>query len=392
MAFAISARLDRGIIAAIMILALVVRVLAAIVIPDQSHLLVDAVGYRESAVELLRHGHTGNPYQMPLYPLLLAITGSGIGQMAADIVLSVLLIWIVWALTIEIFADRTAAALAALATACYPPLIFFSVVGLTETLFITLVVAAFLSWYRANFTIAAVFAVLAILTRPIFDLFAPLMILTFALAVHRLSLAQTIRRLIIYAFIYIGLMAPWWISNYHAYDRFVRLTAGGGTALYTGNNPLNKSGGAISGQDYDLKDFNHIENLADRDSALRDAALNFIRNNPIRFFELAVLKFGRIWSPWPINQGYRNPGIVALSILSFVPVIILAGIGMFMKRDMVKRLAPIYLFGVGYTVVNMIIAGTIRYRLPLEPFLLVFAAVAASEIGQRVFKSYPVRL
>ena len=38
--------------------------------------------------------------------------------------------------------------------------------------------------------------------------------------------------------------------------------------------------------------------------------------------------------------------------------------------------APLLLF-IGYlTAVHMIMVGSIRYRLPLEPFLIVFAAAA----------------
>ena len=112
--------------------------------------------------------------------------------------------------------------------ACYPPLIFFSVVGLSETLFIALVLAAFLCWYRARFTVAAIFAVLAILTRPVFDLFAPVLVLLFALIVHRLSVARALQQLGIYVLVYCALMTPWWVHNAKAYGSFVRLTPGFG--------------------------------------------------------------------------------------------------------------------------------------------------------------------
>jgi len=34
----------------------------------------------------------------------------------------------------------------------------------------------------------------------------------------------------------------------------------------------------------------------------------------------------------------------------------------------------------------MIIVGTIRYRLPLEPFLIVFSGAALSELAQKVLQ------
>ena len=56
------------------------------------------------------------------------------------------------------FADRTPGHRAGAAAACYRPANSFAVVGLSETLFITLVLAAFLCWYRGRFTAAAIFA------------------------------------------------------------------------------------------------------------------------------------------------------------------------------------------------------------------------------------------
>jgi hypothetical protein len=378
MIFPLSARSERTIIAAILLLAVILRIIAAYLLPDQSQLLPDANDYRNSAVYLLRHWQMANPYQMPLYPLLIAVTGPGIGQLAGDIALSVVSVWLICALTKELFSDQCATIFAAAAAACYPPLIFFSVVGLSETLFITLVMAAFLFWYRGRFASAAIVAVLAILTRPIFDPFAPALVLLFSLLIHRSSVKQAIGRLAGYVAIYCLLMTPWWLSNYAAHGSFVRLTLGGGTALYAGNNPLNHSGGGNIGVDYDLSAFKEITDLVERDRVIRNAAINYIVANPKRFLELAGLKFLRIWRPWPANEGYRSVSTILIALVSFVPVLLLAGIGLFLKRRMVLRLSPILLFGLGYTAVSMIIVGTIRYRLPLEPFLIVFSAASGS--------------
>jgi hypothetical protein len=382
--FFFSVKRERIIIVAILVLAVILRIIAAVMIPDQSQLLPDAIGYRDSATHLLKHWQMANPYQMPLYPLLIAVTGAGIGQLAVDITLSVISVWLVCALTQELFADQYATIFAGIAAACYPPLIFFSVVGLSETLFITLILVAFLGWYRANFTGAAIAAVLAVLTRPVFDLFAPVLVLLFALVVHRFPLMQALRRLAVYGVIYCLLMTPWWLNNRDVYGSFVRLTPGGGTVLYAGNNPLNHSGGGNLGIDYDLTAFQGIVDPLERDRALRNAAFGYIIDNPQRFLELAGLKFIRMWRPWPANEGYKNFATILIAIASFVPVLLLASMGLFLKRSIVRRLSPILLFGLGYTGVHMILVGTIRYRLPLEPFLLIFSGAAASYLFQAI--------
>jgi len=369
---------NRSVLAAVA-LAIALRVIAAIVIPDQSQLLMDAASYRDSANSLIETWHPRNLYQMPLYPLMIAMTGAGVGQLAADIFLSGLLVFVVHALTLEIFGDSLAAIFAAMMIACYPPLIFISVVGLSECLFITLVFLAFLFWYRGDFTAAAIVAVLAVLTRPVFDLFAPILVMLFALVVHRMPVGQAFRKLGAYALIYCALMTPWWLANYNAYGQFVRLTAGGGMALYAGNNPLNRSGGGNVGEDFDLKDFQHIADGVERDKALAKAAVDFIVQNPGRFIELAWLKFVRIWRPWPANAGYSSLGVMLVTAGSFLPVLILGAVGIVLRRRMLRTLAPIYIFAAGYTAVHMVIVGTIRYRLPLEPFLVMFAGVALGD-------------
>lgn len=369
---------DRQFLAGILLVALAARILAASILPDQGTLLVDAAIYRESAAQLAANWQMANPYQMPLYPLLIALTGPL--QLAADILLSTAVVWQIFALSRELFSGRWPALIAALMAACYPPLVFFAVVGLSETLFIALMLAAFLMWYRANFVAASVFAVLAVLTRPIFDIVAPVLLLFFALGIHRLSLMATLRQLTIYAAIYGMMLAPWWFHNYQSYGQFVRLTAGFGTILYAGNNPMNRTGGALQHVDYEPSAFAAAGNVVAQDRAMREAALSYIAANPGRFVELAGLKFLRFWRPWPANPGYAKFAIIALSVATFFPLIILSAAAIVMTRRHLRLLSPILLFGLGYTAIHMVLAGTIRYRLPLEPFMLILSGAAASAL------------
>ena len=368
---------QREIILGILILGFVARIIAGLVMPDQSALLVDSIAYRESARQLLAHWRVEDPFQMPLYPLLIAFTGRW--QMAADIALSTATIWLVYRLAQELFHDALISVLAALAVACYPPLIFFSVVGLSETLFITMLLGAFLFWYEGRFATGSVFAVLAILTRPIFAV-APLVLVYFAIAIHRLSLGRAVRHLAVYVLIFCGLLTPWWIQNYAHYGYFVPLTAGFGYTLYAGNNPLNTSGGGNAGVDYNADKFANIKNPADRDAVMRAAAISYIEAHPKRFAKLAGLKFMRMWRPWPANKGYSNWRYIAISLIIYIPLYVLCAVGLFLKRKQLLRLSPILLFCIGYTMIIMVLEGTIRYRLPLEPFLIIFAAVAVSRL------------
>lgn len=182
-------------------------------------------------------------------------------------------------------------------------------------------------------------------------------------------------------------MAPWWVHNYQAYGTFVRLHFGASLTLYGSNNPHNQSGG-VSDVNQDFSQFEKIPDLIERDRAYRDAAVKYITEDPVRFVKLAALKFTRFWRLWPFAEDYRTSLYVVGSIVSFVPVLILAIVYLvFFSSGHLVRIFPLLLF-IGYlTAVHTIMVGSIRYRLPLEPFLIVFAAAAFTRLVGRIDNS-----
>ena len=357
---------------AILVLGLVLRLAAAALLPEQN--LPDAMFYREQARQLWQHLTFDDPYHMPLYQILIALTGPGRGSLMLDILVSTATIWLTFELSLALFDDARTALVTALAMAVYPYFIFYAVVGLTETLFMALLLAAYVCWYRGWFAAAAICAVLSILTRPTFDLLAPILVIYFALFIHRLSYAETAKQILGYAAIYVLLMSPWWIHNYHAYGTFVRLHFGANLTLYGSNNAHNPSGG-VSDVNQEFSEFEKISDPIARDLAYRDAAVRYITEDPVRFVKLAGLKFTRFWRLWPFAEEYRTPLYVVGSIVSFVPVLVLAIVYLiFFSSGHFVRIFPLLLF-IGYlTAVHMVMVGSIRYRLPLEPFLIVLAA------------------
>jgi 4-amino-4-deoxy-L-arabinose transferase-like glycosyltransferase len=323
---------------------------------------------------------------MPLYPVLIAMVGAGWGQKLADLALSLASVWLVYELCLRIYRNEAIALIAALFCALWPNFLFFAAVGLTETLFIALVLAAFLCLYDARYAFASVFLVLGILTRPALELLAPLLVLYFALAIHREPWRATAKRLGIYALVYVALMTPWWAYNYARYGQFVRLNLAGGIVLYTGNNPLNVSGGGVGGgQDVDLGTYGGIADPVQRDAAFRNAAINYIKSDPWHFIAMMPVKFARLWRPWPYAEEFKNPLIVLVSVISAIPAIILALIGLaFTLRSHFLRLLPCLAY-LGYlTLVHVITFGSVRYRVPLEPFVLILAAAGLIELLRRI--------
>jgi hypothetical protein len=367
----------------VLAIALLVRGAVLVLLPHQH--FPDAGAYRSTG-DLFRHLHlmTDNAI-MPLYPLLITVVGDGWGQKLADLALSLISVWLVYAITLRIYRDETIALIAGLFCAIWPHFAFFAAAGLTETLFITLVLAAFLCCYERRYAVASVFLVLAILTRPAIDFLAPIVIALFSIAIHRESLWAAAKRVATYFIIYVALMAPWWVHNYARYGEFVRLNLGGGMVLYTGNNPLNTSGGGITEKDVELHPFKKFADPVQRDRAFKSAAVKFIMDDPGHFVAMMPVKFARLWRPWPYTDEYHNPLVVLVSVISAVPAFVLALAGLALTlRSHFLRLLPCLAYVAYLTLVHVVTFGSVRYRVPIEPFVLIFAAAGFVELLRRV--------
>src|SRR5258706_5985404 len=90
--------LDLPILPVAIILGLALRVAAAIVVPNQQ--FPDAIGYRAAGLSLWTTGRISEPLFMPLYPVLVGLTGPGFGQLALDVALSTVMIWLGHRLTL----------------------------------------------------------------------------------------------------------------------------------------------------------------------------------------------------------------------------------------------------------------------------------------------------
>jgi hypothetical protein len=356
----------------ILLFSLLIRLVFMWVYPDQH--FPDAVAYKTIGEEIFSGNLITNNTYMPLYPVWSYITGQGITQLLMDILMSVASIFLIYALSMYIFEDRSVALLSASVASIYPHFIFYSISGLTEIFYTFLLLLYFLLFYRKKFFLAIIVSVLAILVRPTLDLLNPIIIILFVGFVHKFGWKSVVKYLAIYCITYATILTPWWLHQYQKYGEFVRLNLADGIVLYSGNNPINKTGGGIVGDDVDLGLFDNEKDPIIRNNNMKNAAIDFIVDNPKRFIELAGLKFSRFWRLWPYTEHYQQWYVVAASLLSYGLVLCLA-IGFMLRsgKKYFRKLLPIFaLFGY-LTLVHMVTIGSIRYRFPLEPFLIIFA-------------------
>jgi hypothetical protein len=148
---------------------------------------------------------------------------------------------------------------------------------------------------------------------------------------------------------------------------------------------MNKTGGGIRELDFSTKQFDGTyKNPVERDSALAKAALDYVKQDPKAFAERAWIKFIRFWRLWPYFDQYAKPFYIAMYIVTYVPIFILTLVylAFWGLRDF-WRIVPLLAFGGYLTLVNVVFVTSLRYRLPLEPFMIMFAAVALVRLARR---------
>jgi len=362
---------------AILMIAFIVRLVFMWVYPDQN--FPDSRAYNTIGNEIFSGSMVTNNTYMPLYPIWVKITGGGASHILMDILVSVASVGLIFFLSLTIFKNTIAALLSSVVASFYPHFLFYSVSGLTEIFYTFLLLLSFLNLYRKKYVLAIIIMVLALLVKPTLDFLNPILIVLFVGIVHKSGYRKTVKYLGIYGIVYVIFLLPWWVHQYEKYGEFVRFSLADGIVLYSGNNPLNTTGGGVgrikSASDMDLDQFSQIENPVERNSAMKSAAINFIVNNPYRFVELAGIKFVRFWRLWPHTEHYQQWYVVAASLLSYGLVLFLA-IGFVFRnaKKYFREVIPIFTL-IGYlTIVHMVTIGSIRYRFPLEPFLIIFAS------------------
>lgn len=371
----------------VVVLAFLIRVLAYYILPGLD--FPDTSTYIKAGDELFTNGRIGVDNVMPIHPIFVHILHNIIFIKLANILFSTLSVYLVYELSCMIFNNKAYATFAALITCFYPYFIFYSITGLTESLYIFLLLGAFVLLYKKRFTFASILIVISILHRPTLDLLAPILIFVFSYYVHKLHIKASIANVLKYFVVYILFMTPWWFHQFNKYNQFVRLNLGDGIVWFSGNNPDNHSGGgvigSIKGDDMNLTLFSSIANPIEKNDAMKQAAFTFIQKNPKRFLELTTIKFIRFWRLWPYAPEYESPLYIIMSLASYGIILLLNIIFLIQYgRSYFRIISPILLLIFYFTVVHMILIASIRYRLPLEPFLIIFASAVAIHGLQKI--------
>jgi hypothetical protein len=195
--------------------------------------------------------------------------------------------------------------------------------------------------------------------------------------------AAALRALFTAGVIILLFILPFTVRNYRAYGEFLLLNSNTGYAMYSAQHPLH----GVSFQAFaaaplpdDLSP--RPANEAQWERALMRRGIEFVIAEPVRYLRLSLSRVVDYFKFWPSAETtlLHNVGRVA-SFGLFLPFMLY---GLWLSRTERRRYRLLYLFILFYSVLHILTWAMIRYRLPADAVLLLFAALAIDELWRRI--------
>lgn len=375
------------------VLALAARVAAIFVIPPTYVVWPDSKVYLQIADNLVSgqgyvddQGNRAN--RLPAYPLFLAIPRAVFGGakpallpiQLAQALLGALTCLILWRLAASIFGEKPGLVAGAI-LAVYPAHVMTGTALLIEPLLaFLLVLEVWLLKTGAEKGRAALVAAAGLAGGATIMLQATHALL-FLFLLPLVGWAARRRRPVVLMLGFLGgmafLPAVWTARNALVLDTFVPLSTRGSLALYGSFQPSAVGVRGVrqvprppeAGEMGEVEYARHLARLSGE----------IAREDLGRALRLSIEKQRRFWSFLPNYHRFRSWTAVAVT-LPFAPVLLLFLVGMVRfprtNPDAMWLLIPVVYFA----AVHLVYIGSIRYRLPIEPFLIAIACAAAWDL------------
>jgi 4-amino-4-deoxy-L-arabinose transferase-like glycosyltransferase len=376
--------LEKKIMAAIFILALLVRLTYVLTGSLNQPLSGDAVEYNLVAVNFLHgQGFQSNnnwSFQPPLYSLCLAGVYAVAGEAHNVIRILQTILSSLSCVLIFILAWRLAGVRAATwagGLACiYPGLVTYSGALLSETLFVFLLLLAVIYIQasrgsgRAGDNIwAGLFLGLATLTRGVSSLVLPLVFAWWL--IEDRDLKKSLRSIALIALVFVITLVPWTARNYARYHHIIPVDSHGGKVLVDSNNPLAQGQWTpewIKEQHPEIAQQDEVS----ANKAYTKLALDYLSQaGPVRLAKLAVLKI--MYFLYPFLPQYD---ILFMFLLPFW----LSGMYLAFKQHHYLLLVLIF----NFLLITLVFFGSPRIRDTAAPFIIILASLPLAPAARNV--------
>jgi len=177
---------------------------------------------------------------------------------------------------------------------------------------------------------------------------------------------------------------PWTARNYVAYGDFLLLNSNAGYALYSAQHPMH----GTNFQEFDAAPlaegwWGRSEPELDRD--LMRQGVQFILDDPVRYLLLSLSRVRAFFEFWPTPDTtlLNNVGRTASFGLS-LPLMLYGLFLALRSPQFLRRNGLLFLFAAFHTLLHLLTWAMVRYRLPVDAALMPLAALALTDLVQRV--------
>lgn len=391
----------------ILLVALFCR-LAFVFTLDDELVWYDAKNYHSIAISLSEgHGFlsTYNPYHSsafaPLFPYFLGVLywmfePSLLLVRIVQSILGTVICLLVYLIARRFFNERVGL-IAILIVALHPLFIYSSGVLYPIIIFTLLILLTvfLLSGFENNgrqSTLAMLVLIgfcagLALLTRPVFIFLIPFLPVWFLVG-EKFSIFETWKFSSVIVLVAGLTVAPWTVKNYLQYDRLFFITSEGGHSFYTSNMPdfnIDRTKEEKTPEDVERQ----LIGIADheKDKVYTRAALKYIVNSPGEFLKIYMQKFINFWRFYPKTMSQNKDTSqrnIIVSIIFYGFLIPFAFIGMAVSIKKWKQYFLLYASILSFNLGYSLFITTVRYRLPIEPYIVVFASVGILALYEKI--------
>ncbi len=235
----------------------------------------------------------------------------------------------------------------------------------------------------------------AVLLRQLYLLIIPFPFL-WILVVGRRRLAP----LVLSGLVVVAMILPFTAFNFARFDRFVLLNTNAGFAFFWGNHPVygTRFQPILPTDTYHELIPPELLTLdeAALDQALLQRGLQFILEDPGRYALLSLSRIPAYFMFWPSaeSSGISNwarilsYGLLWPFMLYGVIVALLrrkrSEARQFLRQGLASPVTLLLLFALAYTAIHILTWTLIRYRLPVDAVMLLFAGLAFADLLARV--------
>jgi len=341
----------------------------------------------------------------PFYPYFLAFILQVFGKYGyltvqlIQAVISSLICIIIYLTGLKIF-DKKIAFIASILAALYLPLIYYCTViwgaiffAFLVTLYIYYLLRLQSDYNKYNLCFCGFILGIALLIDPVIVSFIPLSVLWLLFSL-KTYIKISFKKVIMMLGITLVVITPWTIRNYILFNKFVFIKSQAGFTLWLGNNPHASGTERLVNDDsteYKLpeEEYQYLTNLdeSERDRYFLLKALAFIKENREKSIELFLKKFKSFW--WVIEKkttGFSENTKIAVMKITYGIPFVLALVGLLLSIKQIKSyMLIIFLFISLSFIYSITVFPVYRYRLPVEPYLLLFSSVSLSQLLQNIF-------